>query len=90
MNFTREKSIGFVNFDSGTNSNNTEVEIRIPIDKMDNILRGKYVIIESNRQNIFYLSRISKGPFYTPDAVSRDSAFAKTSILQAGKIAFIP
>ncbi len=39
-------------------------------------------------QNIF-LSPISI-PIYTPNAVSRDSAFARASIVQAGDIAFIP
>jgi hypothetical protein len=88
--FTRNESIGFVNFDSGGNASNTEVEIRVPIEKMDDIQRGKYVIIESGKKNFFYLSRISKGPFFTPDAVHRESAFAKASIIQADKIAFLP
>jgi DNA helicase HerA-like ATPase len=36
------------------------------------------------------LARITKGPFFTPDAVSRDSAFARASIVQASDIDFIP
>lgn len=85
---TKDKAIGFVNFDSSGGSNN-EVEIRVPFDKLAQLARGKYVIIEAKGSD-YYLARITKGPFYTPDAVSRDSAFAKASIVQAETIAFIP
>jgi len=80
--------IGFVNFDSSSGSNN-EVEVRVPFEKIINIARGKYIIIEA-KDSDYYLARITKGPFYTPDAVSRDSAFAKASIVQAETISFIP
>jgi uncharacterized protein len=87
---SREQAIGFVNFDSAPGGANNEIEVRIPFQKINQIFRGKYVIIETGKESKFYLARISKGPFYTPDAVSRDSAFAKTAILQAEKIAFLP
>lgn len=85
----KKTAIGFVNFDSGVGSNN-EVEIRIPFDKLKELSRGKYVIIPHDTDGYFYLARLTRGPFFTPDAVSRDSAFAKASIVQAGDIAFIP
>lgn len=89
MKFDKTQAIGFVNFDSGLGQNN-EVEIRIPFDRLEELLRGKYVIIPSNNEGYYYLARLTKGPFYTPDAVSRDSAFARASIVQAENIAFVP
>lgn len=89
MKFDKAQAIGFVNFDSGIGQNN-EVEIRIPFGKLDELLRGKYVIVPSNSKGHFYLARLTRGPFYTPDAVSRDSAFARASIVQAENIAFVP
>ena len=89
MKFDKKEALGFVNFDSGVGSNN-EVEIRIPFDKLKELSRGKYVIIPHDSEGYYYLARITRGPFFTPDAVSRDSAFARASIVQAGDIAFIP
>lgn len=89
MKLDKKQALGFVNFDSGAGSNN-EVEIRIPFDKLKELSRGKYVIIPHDSEGYFYLARITKGPFFTPDAVSRDSAFARASIVQAGDIAFLP
>lgn len=87
--FNKKDAIGFVNFDSGTTLNN-EVEVRIPYEKLGDLLRGKYVIIPHDNNDNFYLARLTRGPFYTPDAVSRDSAFARVSIVQAGNIEFLP
>jgi len=89
MELDKKEALGFVNFDSGVGSNN-EVEIRIPFDKLKELSRGKYVIIPHDSEGYYYLARITRGPFFTPDAVSRDSAFARASIVQAGDIAFIP
>lgn len=88
MNFKKKQAIGFINFDSITGENN-EVEIRIPFEKLKEISRGKYVIIPYDNDQ-YYLARITKGPFFTPDAVSRDSAFARAAIVQAEDIEFIP
>jgi len=85
----KKNALGFVNFDSGIGSNN-EVEIRVPYDKLKELSRGKYVIIPHDTDGYFYLARLTRGPFFTPDAVSRDSAFARASIVQAEDIAFIP
>jgi hypothetical protein len=89
MELNIKEALGFVNFDSGVGSNN-EVEIRIPFNKLKELSRGKYVIIPQDTDGYYYLARITRGPFFTPDAVSRDSAFARASIVQAGDIAFIP
>lgn len=89
MVFEKKQAIGYVNFNSGIGTNN-EVEIRIPFNKLQELTRGKYVIIPYNEADYYYLARLTRGPFYTPDAVSRDSAFARASIVQAGEIDFIP
>lgn len=87
--FEKKQAIGYVNFDQGVGSNN-EVEIRIPYNRLKELSRGKYVIIPHEDDGYFYLARLTRGPFYTPDAVSRDSAFAKASIIQAEDIDFMP
>jgi len=89
MELEKKSALGYVNFDSGTGLNN-EVEIRIPFDRLNELSRGKYIIIPHNIEDHFYLARLTRGPFFTPDAVSRESAFAKASIIQAGEIAFLP
>lgn len=88
-NFNKKDALGYVNFDS-TGGINNEVEVRIPFDKLNLISRGKYVIIPSEYEDEYYLARLTKGPFFTPDAVSRDSAFARASIVQGADIDFIP
>lgn len=88
---TDPRPLGYVNFDAGS-ANSTEVEVRVPAENLPEIRRGQYVRIESefggNKRNFF--SRISKGPFFEPDAVSRDSAFARAAILHAGEVKFRP
>jgi DNA helicase HerA-like ATPase len=85
------KSLGYVNFD-GTGTESTEVEIRVPKDRINEIRRGQYVRIQSkfdgNARNFF--ARISRGPFFVPDAVSKDSAYARAAILQADTVKFRP
>ena len=83
------RPVGFVNFDGGS-GDNTEVEIRIPFEDLSRIRRGQYVVIGVDSGSEGYLGRIATGPFYTPDAVGRDSAFARASILHANDVQFIP
>jgi len=86
-----QKAIGYVNFD-GPSTDSNELEIRIPSETLHDIRRGQYTRIESDfdskKRNFF--ARISRGPFFVPDAVSRDSAFARAAILHAGKVKFRP
>lgn len=85
------KPIGYVNFDASSSESN-ELEIRIPAEFLDNVRRGQYIRIEStlNGRKENFFSRISNGPFFVPDAVSKDSAFARAAILHAGEIKFRP
>lgn len=84
-------AMGFVNFDGGTSDSN-ELEIRIPSESLHTMRRGQYVRIESefDSKSRNFFARISRGPFFVPDAVSKDSAFVRAAILQAGKIKFKP
>jgi len=83
--------IGYINFDGSVRDNN-EVEIIVPHDKLSLLKRGQYVLLSSEGQGSIrhYLARITRGPYYVPDAVSRDSAFARASILQADQVQFRP
>lgn len=83
------RPVGFVNFDGGS-GDNTEVEIRVPFDDIGRIRRGQYVLVGVDASSEGHLGRIVKGPFYTPDAVGRDSAFARASILHGNEVAFLP
>ncbi len=84
-----EFPLGFVNFDDIRGQNN-EIELRIPFDEIKRIRRGQYVLVGSVGAERPYLGRVISGPFYTPDAVSKDSAFARTSILLANEVPFLP
>jgi len=84
-----ERPIGFVNFD-GMSGDNTEIEIRVPYADIPRAQRGQYVLVGMNTSQEAYLGRVIKGPFYTPDAVGKDSAFARTSILHANEVPFLP
>ena len=77
-----KEPIGFINFD-GTTGQNNEVEVRIPYKRINDVKRGQYVILESDSTNNdrVYLARIVKGPFFEPDAVSKDSAFSRPPFL---------
>lgn len=85
------KPIGYINFD-GIGGENNEVEIRVPSDRLDELRRGQYVMLESQStgQSVLYLARIVRGPFFVPDAVSRDSAYARAAVLQADTVKFRP
>lgn len=85
------KPIGYINFDGAPGANN-EVEIIVPYDRLSQMRRGQYVLLSSTATGAqrHYLARIIRGPFYVPDAVSKDSAFARASILQADEVKFRP
>jgi DNA helicase HerA-like ATPase len=91
MMTTEQKPIGYINFDGLTGENN-EVEIRVPGDRLDRLHRGQYVLMQSGATGAsrLYLARVVRGPFYVPDAVSRDSAFARAAVLQADEVTFRP
>jgi DNA helicase HerA-like ATPase len=87
----KQQAIGFINFDSG-GAESTEIEIRVPKDRIKEIRRGQYVRIESVSASAStnFFARVSRGPFFVPDAVSKDSAYARAAILQADTVKFSP
>lgn len=86
-----EEAIGYVNFDSQSTDSN-EVEIMVPQSRIHDIRRGQYVRIKSDSpgETRTFFAMISKGLFFEPDAVSKDSAFAKAAVLHAGSVKFRP
>ena len=91
MSDATTKPIGYINFDGAPGDNN-EVEVIVPHDRLPHLRRGQYVLLSSNAtgSSRHYLARIIRGPYYVPDAVSKDSAFARASILQADEVKFRP
>ncbi len=85
----RKDPLGFVNFD-GSSGDNSLVDVRVPQDRIERIRRGQYVLLIESKGGDSYLGRVTKGPFYNPDAVGRDSGFAKASILMGDKVKFLP
>ena len=85
------RSLGYINFD-GLGGESNEIEIRIPGDRLGELQRGQYVLLDSRRAGspLLYLARIVRGPFFVPDAVGKDSAYARASILQADTVKFRP
>lgn len=85
------KPLGYINFD-GIGGESNEIEIRIPGDRLEGLQRGQYILLNSHRSktSVLYLARIIRGPFFVPDAVSKDSAYARASVLQADTVKFRP
>src|ERR1700687_4411078 len=83
------RPIGFVNFD-GPTGDNSVVEVRVPFEDVKRIQRGQYVLVGADQTGEAYLGRVTKGPFFTPDAVGKDSAFARAAILMANDVPFMP
>ncbi len=86
---TLSSPVGFVNFD-GLTGDNSLVEVRIPFDNISKIQRGQYVLLDGSQGAEAFLGRIVRGPFFTPDAVGKDSAFARAAILQGDRVPFLP
>ncbi len=79
-----EGAIAFVHFDPGSASSYI-VEALVHFDDLDQIRRGLYVLIHSIKDERFYTGRIVEGPFYSPDALKRDSTPVQFIILHQGK-----
>ena len=78
----KDSVIGYVDFDSGMSSTG-DIPIKVPFGSLTLIHTGQYVKISQASNGINFLARISKGPFFETEAVSKDSAFARVAILQA-------
>jgi hypothetical protein len=83
-------AIAFVHFDSPSAKSNL-VDALVHSEDLEQIDRGRYVIIYSIKDQREYTGRIVEGPFFDPDALKRDSTPIQFIIMnQGGKMPFIP
>jgi len=84
----KEKLLGHIHFDTPTLDNYIS-EVLVPKERVNDVLRNRYVKIDSDN-NITFLGRVIEGPFYIPEEVARGSAFAQTSILKGAEFQAVP
>ena len=77
-------AIAFIHFDpNATKSNITEALVHY--DDLTKIHRGLYVLVISTKDGRRYSGRVIDGPFYSPDALKRDSTPVQFIILNQGQ-----
>jgi len=81
--------LGHVHFDASHARSNLS-DILALRDRLDGIFRNKYVQILAPPGNQQFLGRIVEGPFFVPEEVGRDSAFAQTAILHGEEFKALP
>lgn len=79
-----EGAVAFVHFDP-TSAKSQIVEALVHFEDLQHIRRGLYVDIYSIKDERYYTGRIVEGPFYSPDALKRDSTPVQFIILNQGK-----
>ena len=79
---------GHIHFDSPS-TKGTICELLSLKERADSVFRNKYMRLDSSNEKAF-LARIVDGPFFVPEEVSRDSAFAQTSILHGEEFKALP
>ncbi len=80
--------LGFTHFDSA-NTKGSICDMLALKERADGVFRNKYVNLESTNNKLF-VGRIVEGPFFVPEEVSRDSAFAQTAILRGEEFKALP
>ncbi len=80
--------LGHVHFDTGSAKSNLS-DLLGDRERADDIFRNRYVKVSSNGSRVF-LGRLVDGPFFIPEEVGRDSAFAQTSILRGEQFQALP
>jgi DNA helicase HerA-like ATPase len=81
--------LGHVHFDS-SNARSNLSDILALRDRAEGIFRNKYVEIVAPLADRQFLGRIVEGPFFVPEEVGRDSAFAQTAILHGEEFKALP
>jgi hypothetical protein len=76
--------VAYVHFDPPVGAQNNLVEALVHRDDLDRVHRGLYVSIASGDGRL-YVGRIVEGPYYDPDALSRDSTPTRFIILNQGQ-----
>ena len=61
----------------------------MPKNRVNDVFRNRYVKVNSDN-DVTFLGRIIEGPFYIPEEVARESAFAQTSILKGTEFPAVP
>jgi uncharacterized protein len=79
-----EGAIAFVHFDPSAVKSHI-VQALVHSNDLTNVHRGMYVHITSTKDKRRYSGRIVEGPFYTPDALKRDSTPVQFLILNQGQ-----
>ncbi len=77
-------AIAFIHFDPNTTKSNI-VEALVHHDDLTKIHRGLYVLVISTKDGRRYSGRVIEGPFYSPDALKRDSTPVQFIILNQGQ-----
>lgn len=84
----KERLLGHIHFDTPALDNYIS-EVLVPKERVNDVLRNRYVRIDSDN-NLTFLGRVIEGPFYIPEEVARGSAFAQTSILKGAEFKAVP
>lgn len=77
-------AIAFIHFDPNATKSNI-VEALVHYDDLIKIHRGLYVHVLSMKDGRRYSGRVIEGPFYSPDALKRDSTPVQFIILNQGQ-----
>jgi DNA helicase HerA-like ATPase len=83
------KLLGHIHFDSGSGKSHLS-DLLAMRERADDVFRNKYVNMSSDNGRPGFLGRIVEGPFFVPEEVGRDSAFAQTAILRGEEFKTIP
>src|ERR1700754_4356280 len=79
-----EGAVSFVHFDPSSAKGNI-VEALVHHEDIQKVHRGLYVKILSNKDERKYMGRVVDGPFYSPNALKRDSTPVQFIILNQGQ-----
>ncbi len=80
--------LGHIHFDTSSTKGNISEMLALK-ERADAVFRNKYVKLQS-QNNKDFLARTVEGPFYVPEEVSKDSAFAQTAILHGEEFKALP
>lgn len=79
-----EGAVAFVHFDPSSAKGNI-VEALVHYEDLTDVHRGLYVTIASTKDGRQYMGRVVDGPFYSPNALRRDSTPVQFIILNQGQ-----
>src|SRR6266581_2704070 len=83
------KLLGHVHFDASSGKSHLS-ELLAMRERADDVFRNEYVRMASAGERLDFLGRIVEGPFFIPEEVSRESAFAQTAILRGEEFKTLP